>query len=262
MPDYYAVLGLDFSASAEAIRSAYLAKLKQFHPDIYQGANAETRTQEINEAYACLSEAAKRAEYDAQWRKTYGDERILTEAEVLARLEQEFAGKNYAWQKQTEERLAQIGKDTAAALKAIFIAKKQVEPADYQNLAKQMAAQMQSYQAAKKQSIEDYYTKASNPEFAPQSLLKIQALSKKAMARLSEVFKAEEIKQNKLFEKTFCELNPYYSEEETAKREAENQQKQDLANKQLSKDNLYDNIVIVITIILIISSIIIAVVKS
>lgn len=67
--DYYAVLGVPRTASAEEVRSAFLALAKQFHPDLARDARrrkASTRKmQELNEAYAVLGHADKRASYDA-----------------------------------------------------------------------------------------------------------------------------------------------------------------------------------------------------
>src|SRR5512136_273825 len=62
--DYYEVLGVGRSASAEEIRGAFRKLARQYHPDVSQEPNAEERFKEINEAYAVLSEPEKRAAYD------------------------------------------------------------------------------------------------------------------------------------------------------------------------------------------------------
>jgi curved DNA-binding protein len=63
--DYYAVLGLEKSASAEQIKKAYRKLALKYHPDKNQGnTNAEERFKEITEAYAVLSDPQKKQQYD------------------------------------------------------------------------------------------------------------------------------------------------------------------------------------------------------
>ncbi len=69
---HYEVLGLDATADPIAIRSAYLARSKRFHPDAWYGKKlaqfgpllADT-FRRVSEAHAVLSEAESRATYDA-----------------------------------------------------------------------------------------------------------------------------------------------------------------------------------------------------
>jgi molecular chaperone DnaJ len=62
--DYYEILGLDRSASADDIRRAYRSKAKKLHPDVNNSPDAEDRFKEINEAYAVLSDEERKAAYD------------------------------------------------------------------------------------------------------------------------------------------------------------------------------------------------------
>jgi molecular chaperone DnaJ len=63
--DYYEVLGVPRDADAGAIRDAFRKLALQYHPDRNKEPGAEDRFKEIAEAYAVLSNAQKRAEYDA-----------------------------------------------------------------------------------------------------------------------------------------------------------------------------------------------------
>ncbi len=66
--DYYKVLGIDPSASAAEIKKAYRKLARKYHPDVNpDNPEAEQKFKEIQEAYAVLSNADKRKQYD-----TYG----------------------------------------------------------------------------------------------------------------------------------------------------------------------------------------------
>lgn len=62
--DYYAVLGIPRTASAEDIKKAFRKLARQYHPDVNQASGAEARFKEINEANEVLSDPAKRKRYD------------------------------------------------------------------------------------------------------------------------------------------------------------------------------------------------------
>ncbi len=63
--DYYEVLGLDKSASADDIKRAYRTLAKKYHPDMNPGdKEAEIKFKEVGEAYEVLSDPDKKARYD------------------------------------------------------------------------------------------------------------------------------------------------------------------------------------------------------
>jgi molecular chaperone DnaJ len=62
--DYYEILGVNRDASPDDIKSAFRKLARQYHPDVNKAADAEEKFKELNEAYAVLSDAEKRATYD------------------------------------------------------------------------------------------------------------------------------------------------------------------------------------------------------
>jgi molecular chaperone DnaJ len=64
--DYYEVLGVTRDADAKAIKDAFRTLALQYHPDRNKEPGATDRFKEIAEAYAVLSDPAKRADYDAR----------------------------------------------------------------------------------------------------------------------------------------------------------------------------------------------------
>jgi curved DNA-binding protein len=70
--DYYAVLGVARSASAEEIRAAYRKLARKHHPDVDRSPGATERFQRINEAYEVLKDPEKHARYDrlgSRWKE-------------------------------------------------------------------------------------------------------------------------------------------------------------------------------------------------
>ena len=63
--DYYEVLGVDKNADDAALKKAYRALAKKYHPDMNPGdKEAEKKFKEASEAYAVLSDPEKRKQYD------------------------------------------------------------------------------------------------------------------------------------------------------------------------------------------------------
>ncbi|MES2742610.1 MAG: DnaJ C-terminal domain-containing protein [Pseudomonadota bacterium] len=62
--DYYKTLGLEKGAGEDEIKKAYRKLIRKYHPDLSQAADGDKKTKELNEAYAVLGDADKRAAYD------------------------------------------------------------------------------------------------------------------------------------------------------------------------------------------------------
>lgn len=62
--DYYAILGVERTASEADIKKAYRRLAHKYHPDVSKQPDAEERFKEVAEAYQTLKDGEKRAAYD------------------------------------------------------------------------------------------------------------------------------------------------------------------------------------------------------
>ena len=62
--DYYAIMGLPRTASADEVKRAYRKLARKYHPDVSKEPDAEARFKEVGEAYEVLKDPEKRAAYD------------------------------------------------------------------------------------------------------------------------------------------------------------------------------------------------------
>lgn len=71
--DYYEILGVEKSADAKTLKSAFRKKAMECHPDRHpDDEGAEARFKELNEAYGILSDDQKRAAYDRMGHAAFG----------------------------------------------------------------------------------------------------------------------------------------------------------------------------------------------
>jgi DnaJ-class molecular chaperone len=98
--DYYQILGIDQKASPRQIKDSFRKLAFKYHPDRNrENPTAAEKMKRVNEAYAVLSDPAKRREYDAmrhqfgssaysQFRQNYSEQDIFSGSDVNQILEQ------------------------------------------------------------------------------------------------------------------------------------------------------------------------------
>ena len=117
---YYAALEVHPRASMEVIRAAFHALVKVHHPD--QGGKPAA-FKEINEAFAVLSDADKRKEYDAGLKST-GTDTIIGNYRVLEAIAEGGFGKTYKGEQIINKQLVCIKhcSEVSSAHDAVLIA--------------------------------------------------------------------------------------------------------------------------------------------
>ena len=72
--NYYNLLGIDSKADRQTVKQAYLAKIKEWHPDKNpdRAEAAEEKTKALNQAYHILGDPEQRKNYDRMLRYTSG----------------------------------------------------------------------------------------------------------------------------------------------------------------------------------------------
>ncbi|MDH3566434.1 MAG: DnaJ domain-containing protein [Desulfobacteraceae bacterium] len=95
--DYYKILGVNKNTSKEDIKKAYRKLAMKYHPDHSKGdKSAEEKFKKISEAYAVLSDAEKRKQYDtfgsAGFQQRYSQEDIFKGFDFDSILNELFGG--------------------------------------------------------------------------------------------------------------------------------------------------------------------------
>jgi len=73
MKDFYEILGIAESADSAAVKKAYRALARKYHPDKNPDDKAaEQKFKEVQEAYEILSDSKKRKQYDAMRKNPFG----------------------------------------------------------------------------------------------------------------------------------------------------------------------------------------------
>ena len=108
--NYYKILGVSSSASADEIKGAYRTLAKKYHPDKNQGnKSAEEYFKEIQQAYTVLSNPEKRKKYDLRF-SLGGSNSVKQKANPTSR---PFSGNAYQYaQQQAQEKQKQYGQRT------------------------------------------------------------------------------------------------------------------------------------------------------
>lgn len=127
LKDYYRILGVPQTASAEEIKKAYRALVLKWHPDAHPEVDTTAQIKEINEAYSILSDSDSRTRYDTEYqfyRYAYpgidktGNAGIRDDYEIQdEKLKQDVARAQKAAEEYLRDLLASLKKDSLSAAK-------------------------------------------------------------------------------------------------------------------------------------------------
>ncbi len=82
LKDYYKILGLDKTATAEDVKKAYYELVKKYHPDKNPNNKARHKYYQITEAYSVLGDLDRRLEYSIQLFDYYHADYQLDEKDI------------------------------------------------------------------------------------------------------------------------------------------------------------------------------------
>jgi curved DNA-binding protein CbpA len=102
--DLYHILQIDPAAEPEVVQAAFKRLALKYHPDRNASPDAHARMQELNEAYAVISDPAQREAYDVLRREKSNTQRL---AEEQVRQQAEAARREAAARKRNEQMAAQ-----------------------------------------------------------------------------------------------------------------------------------------------------------
>jgi curved DNA-binding protein len=130
--DYYAVLGVERTADAGTIKTAYRKLARKYHPDVSKEKDAEEKFKEVAEAYETLKDPEKRTAYDnlgrhasgedfrppPDWQRSYGETQFSFDDADLADLFAGLAGRARGARQAPDAPLA--GQDYEAGVRLDF----------------------------------------------------------------------------------------------------------------------------------------------
>ncbi|WP_447971471.1 DnaJ C-terminal domain-containing protein [Nitrospira sp. M1] len=128
--DYYGILGIEKTTSAEDLKKAYRRLARKYHPDLHPGekkAEMEKKFKELNEAYEVLRDEGTRKKYDqygAQWKDAEAQQRA-----------QEHAGSRKAYGSWDPSSSQQEGTDFSEAFEHFFRQQAQNEGSTFRGFA-------------------------------------------------------------------------------------------------------------------------------